>query len=114
MGEVWLSRDTGVTQREVAIKVVRSEGNPRFPEVLASEARVMARVPHHPNKVVLLDVIESTEDLALVIEYVPGRSLRDLLDANPQGFPAEWIKIVATGLLEGMAHAHSHSATTGT
>ena len=106
---MWLARDSGVTKREVAIKVVRSEGDVRFLEALASEARTIARIPHHPNMVVLYDVLESSEDLALVMEYVPGRSLTDLIEANPRGFSWNLVQVTARGLLEGVAHAHRHS-----
>ena len=61
MGEVWKALDTGVTQREVALKLVLSEENPQMIQVLAGEARAMAQLPVHPNLVALLDVVDGSK-----------------------------------------------------
>ena len=108
MGEVWKALDTGVTQREVALKLVLSEEDPQMLHVLASEAKAMAQLPMHTNLAALLDVVEEGANLALVMEYVPGPNLRALLRNYPAGLPWAVIHAVAEGLLHGLEHAHGH------
>jgi len=108
MGEVWKALDTGVTQREVALKLVLSEEDPAMLHVLSSEARAMAQLPMHPNLVALLDVVEAEQSLVLVMEYVPGPTLRGVIKNYPGGLPWGLIAPLAEGLLHGLEHAHAH------
>ena len=108
MGEVWKALDTGVTQREVALKLVLSEENPQMIQVLAGEARAMAQLPVHPNLVALLDVVEEGNSLALVMEYIHGPTLRTLIRSYPTGLPWAMLLPLAEGLIYGLEHAHGH------
>lgn len=87
MGRVLLARDT-VLGRKVAIKLLRDDlGLP--PETrdelflrMRHEARAAARVSH-PNLVTLHDMGESPEEgVYLVFEYVPGKTLRDVVEQD--------------------------------
>ncbi len=106
MGEVWKAVDEGITGREVAIKVVRTGATAGYLEALASEARTLAKTPHHPNMVILYDVIEANETLALVMEFIPGAGLSALIKEYPQGLPWELAYQVFRGLFDGVGHAH--------
>jgi serine/threonine protein kinase len=106
MGEVWKAVDEGITGREVAIKVVRSGTTAGYLEALASEARTLAKTPHHPNMVILYDVIEANETLALVMEFIPGAGLSALIKEHPQGLPWDLAYQVFRGLFDGVGHAH--------
>lgn len=94
MGRVMLARDT-VLGRKVAIKLLRDDlGLP--PETrgelflrMRHEARAAARVSH-PNLVTLHDMGESPEEgVYLVFEYVPGRTLRDVVEQDGPLSPRE-------------------------
>ncbi|MGE5234726.1 MAG: protein kinase domain-containing protein [Acidobacteriota bacterium] len=78
MGEVYLGFDERL-QRKVAVKAIRRE---RRLDAIAKarflrEARVLSQL-EHPNICRLYDYVEDTEADFLVLEYVQGRSLRDL------------------------------------
>ncbi|GAA4602053.1 hypothetical protein GCM10023107_58950 [Actinoplanes octamycinicus] len=81
MGQVWLAHDE-ILEREVAIKQID------LPEELAGgdaaarrtlrEARAAARLSH-PNVVQVYDVLSLDDRTWIVMEYVPSRSLRQVI-----------------------------------
>ncbi len=76
MGEVYKARDTKL-DREVAIKVLPA-ALARDPERLARferEAKVVASL-NHPNIAQIYGIEESTQGRALVMELVPGETLK--------------------------------------
>lgn len=79
MGEVWRGTDTSLT-RTVAVKVVRPEllVQPEFRERFLTEARTMAQI-RHPGVVTVHDYHSGPEQAFLVMEYVSGKSLAQLL-----------------------------------
>lgn len=110
MGQVWVAEDTQVVTRAVALKLIPTDAEDpqQLRDSLVQEARAMVAIPLHQNVVGLLDVVDTGELLALVMEFVPGRPLRALLDRYPGGLPWRLAYPVAQGLLEGLAHAHAH------
>ena len=70
-------------ENEVAVKVVHPElleEHPFLLQNLVDEARIAARV-RHPNIVRILDLVEDRERFYLVMDYVDGVSMRQVLDA---------------------------------
>jgi predicted Ser/Thr protein kinase len=85
MGVVYLGLDTQ-TGKRVAIKRLRREVAAQSPEVLARftrEAEILRRLDH-PNIVKLLAIEHAAGQHDIVMEYVDGGSLRDLLRAQPR------------------------------
>ena len=89
MGEVYLARDTRLN-RDVAIKILpaapRQEGDPlaRF----RREARVLASL-NQPNIAAVYGFEESDGLRAMVMEFVQGRTLTDIVGIHePSGTPA--------------------------
>jgi serine/threonine-protein kinase len=82
MGTVYLARLEGVGgfQRLCAIKLMHPHlaQDPQFVAMLLDEARLAARI-HHPNAVSIIDVCESERGYYLVMEYVEGFTLEDIL-----------------------------------
>jgi serine/threonine protein kinase len=77
MGEVYKARDTNL-DREVAIKVLPA-ALAQDPERLARferEAKVLASL-NHPNIAQIYGIEESSGVRALVMELVPGQTLKD-------------------------------------
>jgi serine/threonine protein kinase/beta-lactam-binding protein with PASTA domain len=87
--------------RTVALKVLHPgyAADPSFAERFDREARAIAQLSH-PNVVGVYDRGNWDGHAYLVMEYVPGRTLRDLLNERPKLSPAE-----ATSLLESMLAA---------
>ena len=111
MAEVWLAKDTSL-DRDVAVKVMRAHhdddhvGNERF----RREAKASAALSS-PNIVTVYDVVEDAGRQAVVMEYINGQSLRELLDKRHRISPSLTVHIgmaVATALDAAHAKALVH------
>ncbi len=82
MGEVYSAEDTRL-QRKVALKRVdpRLQTDPHSRERLLREARHACRFTH-PNVAAVYDVLEQDDQLWLVMELVPGETLRERMPAG--------------------------------
>jgi serine/threonine-protein kinase len=108
MGEVFLAWDDRL-ERPVAAKRIRPDretGGGRR-ERFRREARAVARLSH-PHVVQIFDLVEASGETGdwIVMEYVQGRSLADLLrerGALPAGIAVDLARQVA----EGLAAAHA-------
>src|SRR5512146_645198 len=83
MAQVYLARDVRLG-REVAVKVLdqRLAERPGFRERFQREARVAAALDH-PHIVPLYDFGESGYESYLVMPYISGGSLQDVLKRAP-------------------------------
>ena len=99
MGEVFRAQDA-VLAREVAIKVLHRSlaGDPQFVDRFRREARAAA-VLSHPNIVAVYDWGAVDGIYYMVMEFVRGRGVRDLLNANGRLEPAQAAEIVRQTLL---------------
>src|SRR5687768_17857466 len=94
--------------RQVAIKVVRASETADDEAVarLAREARTIAHL-QHPNIVTLYSVKRLRGNrLALIMQLVPGRTLRDELDAG--ALPIERAEQILREIGSALAHAHAN------
>jgi eukaryotic-like serine/threonine-protein kinase len=82
MAEVYLARDQ-LLDRPVAVKVLFAEyaRDPNFVERFRREARSAANL-NHPNIVAIYDWGQERGTYFIVMEYVHGRSLRDVVQVN--------------------------------
>ena len=104
MGEVLLARQTNLG-RLVVIKRVPSDHPAKHVRALLAEARLAARL-HHPCIVSVLDVSADDEEPFVAMEYVPGVTLREMLEKAPDGLPVAIALFVAIDVLRGLAYAH--------
>ena len=105
MASVWLALDERL-EREVALKIMRSglAADPEFVERFRQEARSAARLSH-PGLVAMFDQGRDGDDMFLVMEFVPGRTLRQLVtDEAPVG-PGPALDIIDR-VLDALAAAH--------
>jgi len=107
MGIVYLALQKRIN-RKVAIKSIAPylARDPAVRERFASEAAVLARL-NHPNIVTLYDYIEEENALYLIMEYVEGQSLAELLKAGP--LPLDLIEKYFTQVLEAFQYAHEEA-----
>ena len=93
--------------RQVAVKRLHGvEVTETTAERLRREARIMASL-HHPNLVTVLDMLTEDEDLYLVMEYVPGGTLVEVLEDAPLE-PARVIELLRP-VGAALDHAHAHN-----
>jgi len=96
--------------RTVAIKRLRLEGarSRQIVSMFLDEAHLAARI-RHPNVVPTLDIVTSQGELLLVMEYVHGESLANLLqNANLRNLtiPPPIAAAIVAGMLHGLHAAH--------
>lgn len=105
MGHVYRATDT-MLGREVALKMLHPQltMQPQFLERFKKEARVLAQLLH-PNIAVIYNFIEQGGNHFMVMEYVEGTNLDDLLKKH-KALPAAFVVPVFIQALEGLQHAH--------
>jgi serine/threonine protein kinase len=105
MAQVYRGTDT-VLSRTVAVKVLSSDysGDPAFVERFRREARAAARL-NHPAVVSVYDTGSDDGVHYIVMEYVAGRTLADVL-ATEGPFPPERAAAVSARVAEALSFAH--------
>src|SRR5262245_14531524 len=102
MGEVYKAHDTRL-DRPVALKFVRTPGDPRGAQQLLREARAASAL-NHPSVCTIHEVGESGTDAYIVMEYIEGVSLSDRIAAGR--IPAEDVLAIGVQIAAALAHAH--------
>src|SRR3954447_25671891 len=100
-GEVYFA--TSDAGKEVALKLIRRN--------LDVELRGVTQCLNlkHPNLIALYDI--RTDDMGdqwVVMEYVSGESLEEVIDRSPSGMPVEEALWWMSGLCAGVAYLHDH------
>jgi beta-lactam-binding protein with PASTA domain len=105
MATVYVATDTRL-DRTVALKIMHRElaSDADFVRRFIGEAKSVARLSH-PNVVGVFDQGSDGEHLYLAMEYVPGRTLRDLLGERGRLPPAEALDLMVP-VLAGLGAAH--------
>jgi hypothetical protein len=109
MGRVWKARDE-VLHRDVAIKELvpppslTPEERREMRERSLREARAIARL-NHINVVRIFDVLRTDGDPWIVMEYVPSKSLQDILADDGPVTSAKAVEI-GLGVLGALKAAH--------
>lgn len=105
MAEVWLATDTFLT-REVAVKLLKPHlaDDPVVTERFRREAVACAGLDH-PNIVAVYDCFEHNRRQAVVMQYVPGKSLREILDRRQRLGP-ELTTHIGASIAAGLDAAH--------
>jgi serine/threonine protein kinase len=107
MGAVYLAEQPGLG-REVAIKelILSPAADPTALMRFIQEAQVMARTSH-PNLVQVHDLEQIGDANYIVLEFVRGRSLRDMVNQGPVPMPQTFA--VMHGVLQALDYAHKHA-----
>jgi len=107
MGAVYLAEQPGLG-REVAIKelILSPAADPTALMRFLQEAQVMARTSH-PNLVQVHDLEQIGDANYIVLEFVRGRSLRDMVNQGPVPLPQTFA--IMHGVLQALDYAHKHA-----
>lgn len=105
MANVYLASDT-ILDRKVAIKVLRGDlsSDEKFIRRFKREALSVSNLSH-PNIVEVYDVGEEDGNYYIVMEYIDGKTLKQLLQKRGSLTLNEVIDIMSQ-LTDGLAHAH--------
>ncbi|KAI8621089.1 kinase-like domain-containing protein [Chytriomyces sp. MP71] len=108
-GKVYLARPTGNAAANspatVAIKQMDLKRQPRK-ELLVNEILIM-RDSSHPNIVNYLDSFLIKEDLWLVLEFMEGGTLTNIIDNNTISEPQ--IQVICNETAKGLQHLHQRN-----
>ncbi|GBE15778.1 serine/threonine-protein kinase PrkC [bacterium BMS3Abin14] len=106
MGVVYKARDT-LLDRVVAYKVLppQVQRNQRVLEMFLREAKSAARLSH-PNIVVIYDADQRRGEYYIVMEFVDGDSLKEILEKQGM-FELKPALVIAGQVLRALAYAHS-------
>ncbi|MBP6845338.1 MAG: protein kinase, partial [Kofleriaceae bacterium] len=91
MGSVYLARDTKLG-RKVAIKVLQSN-HPELTQRFIIEARATARCSHE-NIVIIYEVGEISQQPYMVLEFLSGTTLTELVTGGKRLPPARVIELM--------------------
>ena len=105
MANVYLAKDTFL-DRKVAVKVLRGDlaTDEKFIRRFQREAYAASTLSH-PNIVEMYDVGEDNGTYYIVMEYIEGRTLKQLLKKRGSLTSPEVVDIMLQ-LTDGIAHAH--------
>ncbi|MDT5296146.1 MAG: eukaryotic-like serine/threonine-protein kinase [Acidobacteriota bacterium] len=108
MGVVYRGRHEKLA-RVVAVKSINPRGTHdlrRLRHRFEREAYVQAQLDH-PGVVKIYDYIVSEQTYFIVMEYVEGRSLAQLIAEHPDGLPAERALDLFEQILDAVSYAHT-------
>ncbi|MEI6613361.1 MAG: serine/threonine-protein kinase [Chrysiogenales bacterium] len=108
MGTIYFAIDT-MLNREVALKAIHPQlaDNQQLMDRFKIEAMTQARL-NHPNIVTIFSFNKIDDLYIIAMEYVEGKSLKELLQAKKRLSPGEAIAIIIQ-VAEGLAYAHAHN-----
>lgn len=106
MANVYLAKDA-ILDRYVAIKILRGDlaGDEKFVRRFQREALAASSLSH-PNIVEMYDVGEDNGTYYIVMEYIEGKTLKQLIKKRGSLTLSECIDIM-TQLTDGVDHAHA-------
>jgi hypothetical protein len=113
MGQVYLARQEGPAgfSKSAVVKQILSHlaGDPRFVEMFLAEAR-LAAILSHPNIVQIFELGEADGGWFIAMEYLHGRSLRDVrqqAEKRAERIPSIQAARIMAQALEGLHCAHT-------
>jgi serine/threonine-protein kinase len=109
MNRVYLARDV-VNQQQVVLKIPNDDliGNIAVFERYQRESEIGSRL-NHPHVQHLLNVDEKRSDQYLVVEYIQGRTLREVLEEHaPALLPLDEVLRITKQICDALGYCHEH------
>jgi hypothetical protein len=107
MGEVYLAEDMQL-KRKVAVKKVLYSSEEILFKAAEKEAMVLARL-QHPNLPKVLEYFSEDQTQFIVMEYIAGRDLGEILQNNYSPLPLEQVLSWADTLLQILEYLHNQT-----
>ena len=106
MAQVYMARDL-MLERPVAIKVLKKDfsTNPSQRNQFRQEARAAANLSH-PNIVTIHDFGFHKGRLYIVMEYIPGKNLKEIMKQHEAGFTVQEAIPLIIQACNGIGYAH--------
>jgi serine/threonine protein kinase len=104
-GSVWLARHLAL-EKLVAIKHIGTERVSGRVDDLVREARTMAALKVHPNRVTVFDLLSTPAGWLLVMDYIDGGTLAELTSRERPMAGARAARYVAD-VADGLAEVHA-------
>ncbi len=104
-------------KKEIVVKKILKEhfDNNRYLDMFVDEASISAKL-NHSNIVQVFDFFEENNELHILMEFVNGGTLRDLMIVNKEGelfIPIEHVLFIINNLLTGMDFYHNKRDVNG-
>jgi len=120
MAEIFLARRRAIAgfEKILAVKRIKKKFSqePSFVQMFLNEARIIARLSH-PNIVQIFDLGKSEGCYFIAMEYVHGRSLREVVQRAEEQkvrFPLEYALKITSQACDGLHYAHTKKDPDGT
>ncbi|HUN23572.1 MAG TPA: protein kinase [Anaerolineales bacterium] len=112
-GRVYLAADTRLSERRVAVKelLINEATQTRAQAAInffKTEASMLAQL-RHPNLPVIFDYFTSGENTYLVMEYIEGKTLANLMSESPLGLPENQVRDWANQLIDVINFLHAQN-----
>jgi len=110
MGTVYLAKDLNLDDRRCVVKKLRDdffreEDKEKAQQFFLREAKVLSKL-QHPNIVLVLDSFREGDDYYLVMEYVEGHNLHDMLKEREEPFTEEQVLTWARQVCDVLHYLH--------
>src|SRR5438067_7643632 len=119
MGEIYLAKQQGPAgfQKILVVKKILAHltENKEFIEAFLGEARLAAQM-NHRNVVQVFELGEESGAYFIAMEYVAGKSLRDVIDVaikKKEKLHAEHCRLIAEMICDGASYAHNLTDMSG-
>lgn len=104
-GKVLLAKDRR-TREKFAVKVIKKNTTETRTQTLIQRELDILRLVNHPNIVRLYDLFDKEDKLYVVLEYMPGGALYEVLSAKDIHFSEERASLIIRDVLHGLVYLH--------
>lgn len=105
-GRVLLAKDRQ-TREKFAVKVIKRNQSEVRNAILIQRELEILRMVNHKNVVRLHDLFDTADKLYLVLEYMPGGHLFQVLSNTKMHYTEERASVILRDVMEGLAYLHA-------
>lgn len=105
-GRVLLAKDRR-TREKFAVKVIKRNQSEVRNAILIQRELEILRMVNHKNVVRLYDLFDTADKLYLVLEYMPGGHLFQVLANTKMHYTEERASVILRDVIEGLAYLHA-------